>query len=130
MRHYLITPTYNYIIVHSSRLTSFLCLRLAGAPYPQIDLGNRQTRSPISRVKIRNRKTAQGTFQVNSIDLKGLAESYLYLIQGEKEILTRIPHVYISMQISTGHCATKFIGVSRKNANHVRPILIYARASR
>lgn len=93
-----ITQTCIYIIVHSSRLAFFLCL--PGAPNPQIDLGNRQTRLPISRVKIR--KTAQSTFEVNSIGLRDWPNR-IFISFMDKKISTCSARVSVDMYGSLCH---------------------------
>lgn len=85
----------------------------AGAPYPQIDLGNRQTRLPISRVKIR--KTAQCTFEVNSIGLRDWPKR-IFIFHGQKDTDIFCTCIRRYVRVTVPQSLQELV---RKNANHV-----------
>lgn len=85
MNHCLITQTCNYIIVHFSRLTFFLCLRLAGGLSVSAD---RFGQSPNSIADIVGQDPQDGAMYVSSkLDrFKELAES-VFSFHGQKDTI-------------------------------------------
>lgn len=101
LNHYPITQTCNYIIVHFSRFTFFLCLRLAGGRPVSAD---RFGQSPNSIADIVGQDPQDGAMYVSSkLDrFKGLAEP-VSLASTDKKIRIYSARVSVDMYGSLCH---------------------------